>query len=95
MQDEFDEAGLPIAIIGLNGIDKDTKTDFLEERDLPWLLDTDEQDVWNQWHIQYRDLLILDAENQPLEVYNLTNYNLSTDAYDTVKNSLIDLAEAL
>ena len=97
MQDEFDamtELTRPIQIVGLNGIDKDTKDSFVAERDLPWLLDTAEDDVWSQWKIAYRDLLILDPENKPVAVFNLTQFNLSDVHYDTVKDTFLDLADA-
>ena len=88
MQDEFDamdELPVQIKIIGLNAIDRSTRDSFLEDRDLPWLQDTEQERVWQQWNIQYRDLLILDTENRSVAVFNLTSTNLSTDDYETVK----------
>lgn len=98
MQNEFDameDLLRPIQIIGVNGIDKDTKESFLLERDLPWLLDTRSENVWATWNVAYRDLLILDDENKPVAVFNLTELNLSdTDLYEQVKQTFVDLAQA-
>jgi hypothetical protein len=97
MQNEFDaeNAALPIQIIGLNESDKTTTDSFTSDRDLPWLQDTVDQSVWKEWNIQYRDVLILDATNEPVMVFNLTQYNLSdSENYETVKTAFEDLANA-
>ena len=42
---------------------------------------------------QWRDLFILDRQNQPIAIYNLTLNNLSDDAnYNELKQMLIDAA---
>ena len=98
MQDEFDSLteGLDIQIIGLNANGKTTKDSFTSERDLPWLQDTTEASVWKEWGIRYRDVLILDENNEPKVVFNLTETNLSDNQhYDTVKTAFQDLADVL
>jgi hypothetical protein len=97
MQNEFDAENdaLPIQIVGLNESDKTTTDSFTSDRDLPWLQDTVDQSVWKEWNIQYRDVLILDATNEPVMVFNLTQYNLSdSENYETVKTAFKDLANA-
>jgi hypothetical protein len=49
-------------------------------RDLPWLQETEADDVWGDWGVTYRDVIILNAENIPVDVYNLTIHDLSVEA---------------
>jgi len=59
---------------------------------LPWLQDTEQQDVWHSWEVRFRDVVFLDAQNRPVAVFNLTDHNLSEEAeYD----SLLGLVEEL
>jgi hypothetical protein len=45
--------------------------------------------VWTQWRIEYRDVLILDANNVPVGVYNLTVHDLANSLNrDTLKAML-------
>ncbi len=46
-------------------------------RDLPWLQETADQDVWGDWAVIYRDVIILDPQNEVFAVYNLTVNNLA------------------
>ena len=95
MQDEFDAMdNLPvdIKIIGLNEIGEGTKDSFVEERDLPWLQDNEEEMVWLNWNIRYRDLLILDTENRSVALFNLSGTDLRSSDYDIVKAKFIELA---
>ncbi len=56
---------------------------------LPWLQDVPEVDVWGAWGIAFRDVVILDADNEVLDVYNLTEHDLSDPAaYDELKSLL-------
>ena len=62
-------------------------------RVLPWLQDVEDQDVWTAWGINYRDVLILDAENRAVDVYNLSNNSLADDEnYATLRTKLLDAA---
>lgn len=57
--------------------------------DLPVLQDTVTDDVWNTWAVTYRDVVVLDADNQVVGVYNLTANNLNVQAnYDALKAML-------
>lgn len=50
-------------------------------RDLPWLQDTNKVNAQASWGAAYRDVVILDAWNRPLEpAYNLTSNDLSIEA---------------
>ena len=80
MQDELDAMGLPTQIVihGINEVGHETGNPFItENRDLPWLQDTVTEDVWTTWAITFRDVVILDENNVPIAVYNLTLNNLS------------------
>lgn len=70
-------------------------------RDLPWLQDVDDDgdgksDHWlGSWDYAYRDVVIVDVNNQPVDVYNLTTHNLADEANRaTFTQMLIDAAEA-
>ena len=98
MQEEFDASetnGLPIQIIGLNAIGKSTNGSFVDERELPWLQDISDQSVWDTWGIQYRDILILDENNEPKAVFNLTEFNLSEESsYNAVRDQFLELSHS-
>ena len=47
---------------------------------LPGLQDDAVAAVWTNWGVTYRDVYILDANNEQYAVYNLTTYNLATSA---------------
>lgn len=49
-------------------------------RVLPWLQETEDDAVWSDWGVTYRDVIILDAGNIVAGVYNLTSYDLSVSA---------------
>jgi len=62
-------------------------------RDLPWLQDTARDDVWGSWDVAYRDLVILDADNRKVAVFNLTEHNLDDPAeVDALRQLLLDAA---
>ena len=49
-------------------------------RTLPWLQETVDDDVQGDWGAGYRDVIILDAANVAVDVYNLTTHDLSVAA---------------
>ena len=59
-------------------------------RHIPWLQDVAAQNVWGTWRvnevrpefptIKYRDVVVLDARNHPIAVFNLTDHDLSNAA---------------
>lgn len=70
-------------------------------RTLPWLQDVDanqDQETDNfltSWAYEYRDVVIVDGTNRPVDVYNLTVHDLKKpENYATMRQKLIDAAEA-
>lgn len=67
--------------------------DVTSGRVLPWLQDTDLVGAWALWEVAYRDLVVLDAANRVVLVYNLTEHNLGDGAnYAELKALLVDAA---
>ncbi|MDP6931896.1 MAG: hypothetical protein QGG40_03230 [Myxococcota bacterium] len=63
-----------------------------DEANLPWLQD-DESDVWSLWRVEYRDVVLLDSENRLVQIYNLSENDLSeSDKYLELKGYLEFLA---
>lgn len=57
--------------------------------DLPILQDTAAVDAWGSWGVTYRDVVVLDANNEVVGVFNLTSNSLSDPAnYAALKNML-------
>jgi len=78
---------LTIQILGCNGIDLESgNASICVGRDIPWLQDIASADVWNTWSVGYRDVIILDEQNEVLEVFNLTTHDLTNASeYDALK----------
>lgn len=87
---------LPITLLGVNGAGLESgNADITTGRTLPWLQDTEAKNVWALWAVTYRDVVILDAENYPIGVYNLTVNDLGQPAnFATLKSMLVDAANA-
>ncbi|MBK6517440.1 MAG: hypothetical protein IPM79_10550 [Polyangiaceae bacterium] len=78
MQDELDAAGLDVVIFGVNGVGHESgNANVTLGRDLGWLQETAEEPVWTDWAITYRDVVILDENNEVVAIYNLTQHNLA------------------
>jgi hypothetical protein len=98
MQAEIDSAAVPtpkeIRILGLNRVgDESGNAAMCEGRSLPWLQDTEGQNAWGDWEVRYRDVVILDAQNVPQAVFNLTDYDLADSAsYDSLRVLLLQIA---
>ena len=77
-------------IVGINEAGfESANAQMCDGRDLAWLQDTEEDDVWNTWVHQYRDVRILDREGFEVYVYNLTDNDLAETAnYELLKNAL-------
>jgi hypothetical protein len=52
--------------------------DLLLVSSLPSLQDDATALVWSQWGVTYRDVYILDENNEVFSIYNLTTYGLSS-----------------
>ena len=101
MQQELDSENpdLSIKILGVNELGHDADNALMTAgRDLPWLQDIDDDgnsssDTWDSWDVTFRDVIITDATNVQVAVYNLTNNDLAnSDNYSTLKQLLIDSA---
>ncbi|HPF70115.1 MAG TPA: hypothetical protein PLQ13_05535 [Candidatus Krumholzibacteria bacterium] len=98
MQGEIDTLGwaVPVRIHGVNEVGQESGNALAcEGRDIPWLQETLAEPVWGPWHVRYRDVVILDGDNVPVGVYNLTDWSLAdSTAYATLRGMLQAAAEA-
>ncbi len=101
MQDDLDTSypQLDIQILGVNGAGLESgNASITSGRDIPWLQDVDADhdglsDVWVDWSVNYRDVVILDAENVQVGVFNLTTHDLgSSQNYNTLRQMFVDAA---
>ncbi len=68
---------MAVHILGVNEIGQESGNAAMTAgRDLPWLQDVPAADVWKSWNVTFRDVVILDQENFPIAVYNLTIHDL-------------------
>jgi len=83
-----------IRILGVNQVEQDRDNALIcEGRDIPWLQDTWDALVWGSWHVEWRDVVILDADNVVVETYNLTEHPLTDPAnYAELKAKLMAAA---
>lgn len=88
--------GLPldVKIHGVNQIGHESKNETAcQGKDLPWLQEGPTDLVWSNWQVTYRDVVILDGDNVPVEVFNLSDHNLGDPAqFATLKSILTKLA---
>jgi hypothetical protein len=68
-------------------------------RDIPLLQDVDANsnsvsDVWyDLWQITYRDVIVLDSDNEVVEVYNLTTHDLANSTnYNFLRDTILTAA---
>ena len=83
--------------VSLNGINatglESGNPDICAGRSLPWLQDTPQANVWMSWRVNFRDCIVLNAQNEVILTYNLTEHDLSVPAnYAALKSALIDAA---
>ena len=88
MQDELPGT---IEILGVNRVGSESgNADMCAGRDLPWLQETVADQPWVKWAVTERDVVILNADNEPVAVYNLTQHDLSNAAnYQELKDLLL------
>ena len=81
-------------ILGVSQYPWDAQHDLMVAgRSLPWLQETRADSVWQRWDVTYRDVVILDAENLPVAVFNLSRHNLNNAAeYDSLRSLLLETA---
>lgn len=96
MQRELDVLSLPVPvrIFGINAAGHEVGNAVITRgRALPWLQDTEDQDVWGRWRVRWRDVRIVDASNELVAANNLTSHDLGDPAnYAHLKWMLEDLA---
>jgi hypothetical protein len=107
LQDELESTYplLNIQIAGINEFGQDppgANELATEGRTIPLLQDVDGNanqvsDVWyDRWDVTYRDVVILNGQNEKIDVYNLTpptGYDLRVaENYATLRNKLVDAA---
>jgi hypothetical protein len=79
----------------VNGVGYEEKNDEMcEGRDLAWLQDTAGAKVWNDWGVIYRDVIMLDADNKLVGVYNVTDQDLVLDENYAALFALMEEAAA-
>ena len=97
MQREIDAASpsTPVQILGVNGTGREAANELATDgNDIPLLQDTAGADVWTSWDITYRDVVVLDAENRLLFIYNLSTYDLSNPTnFLDLKTRILDAAD--
>ena len=91
----LEDTTVPVRILGINEAEKGTNTSFTEGRALAWIQDTPNTNVWRSWNVTYRDLWILDENNEVLSVINLTSENVTeAPVYANIKETLLNYAES-
>ena len=85
---------MEVRILGVNAAGEEAgNTEISLGRTLPWLQDTSQEQVWADWQVIWRDVVVLGAQNQRLAVYNLTEHNLARPAaFDSLKTLLVRAA---
>jgi hypothetical protein len=87
---------LNVEILGINQVGDSAFNDLvISESQLPWLQDTQTENVWARWQVVYRDVRILDARNQVHAVFNLTDNDLAdADNREALKQLFLQAAKA-
>ena len=93
MQEELFEQGYDIYILGINESGFEVSNEQVtEDRDLPWLQDQESILMWNEWGVQYRDVLIFDESLTIRDVINLSQFDLREESnYASMLNTLTTL----
>lgn len=95
MQGEINAQNPPteVRILGVNEANVGTGDFFVNGRTIPWLQDTPAVNAWGLWGVTFRDVVVLDGENKPVAVYNVTTHNLADAAnYNELKAILLGAA---
>ena len=84
---QIELAGSGVKLLGVNRLsDAAGNAVACTDRDIPWLQDSVAEQVWTKWQVTYRDVCILDANNELIGVYNLTEHDLAdASSYDELK----------
>ena len=93
MQEELIDQGYDIFILGINETGFEVANEQVTDgRDLPWLQDQGDILMWDEWGVQYRDVLIFDESLTLRKVINLSQFDLRDESnYSSMLNTLITL----
>jgi hypothetical protein len=93
MQDELNSEypSLNISLIGVNEDGFSSGNSSINTvSTLPLINDNSTDQIWTTWGVTFRDVVILNEENQIVASFNLTTNSLSNSTnYDALKNMLI------
>ena len=96
MQTEIDsqDTRRPIQILGINGVGLESGNgDITAGSVLPWLQPAVADEVWTQWQVEYRDVVILGPGNERLDAFNLTVHDLADPGnYAALMTQLLEAA---
>ncbi len=85
----------PVRILGVNAAGEEAGNSIIcQGRRLPWLQDTAADGAWAAWRVTYRDVVVLDARNEVVAVYNLTLHDLAVAANRDELKALLRTAAA-
>ena len=85
---------MEIHLLGVNQAGFGAANDQVcDGNDIPWLQDVPEVLAWDAWGVTFRDLILLDEENRPFAVFNLTEHSLQVPTeYEALRSLLIQAA---
>ena len=63
--------------------------DMVEGRILPWVIDSNTYNIWDNWNIENRDLIFLDLDGNLVERINLTD-EFNEDFIINIINGLLN-----
>lgn len=96
MQTELDSThpNLEIEIFAINMIGTGAGTAYFSPSlDLPMVQDSSSLEIWDDWGALWRDVFILNENNELVLTYNLTQNNLSNSSnYNTLMQYFVDTA---
>ena len=91
-ESEAADPPLDVAFFGVNEVGHEVANDTITEGlSTPWLQDTEAVNAWEAWGVAFRDVIILDDQNVPIAVMNLTYNDLSAPQnYAELRRTLED-----
>ena len=98
MQNELAQEypNLDIQILSINLLNAGGAQSLSSSQDLPMVSDNSTDLIWSNWGGAWRDVIILDGNNEVYTTFNLTTYSISNPTnYDTLKQLFVDAAGTL
>ena len=84
---------LDIEIFAINMPGFGGATNLSSSIQLPMVQDSNSLGIWSDWGAVWRDVYILNENNELVMVYNLTQHNLGNSSnYNTLMSHFIDIA---